>query len=194
MIQFLKIFLLINVVNSMIRITGGQFRSRLLKTPNSLRTKPTMDKVRQGVFSSIGDEIINANVLDLFAGSGSYGFESLSRGANKVTFVDKGHEQIKIIKDNARALKINDLATIVCSDVLSFLKETKEQYDIIFVDPPYKLDIYYRVIDLILNCNILKDGGILVLESEVLLNVDEDIFRFKILEYGTAKIHILRRE
>ena len=64
----------------MIRITGGENRSRLLETPNTTLTKPTMDRVREGVFSALGDAVKNANVLDLFAGSGSYGFESLSRG------------------------------------------------------------------------------------------------------------------
>ena len=72
----------------MIRITGGEYRSRLLETPNTGLTKPTMDKVRAAVFSALGDAIKYASVLDLFAGSGSYGFEALSRGASHATFVD----------------------------------------------------------------------------------------------------------
>ena len=72
----------------MIRITGGENRSRLLETPNTTLTKPTMDKVRAAVFNALGDAVKNAKVLDLFAGSGSYGFEALSRGAKEVTFVD----------------------------------------------------------------------------------------------------------
>ena len=72
----------------MIRITGGENRSRLLETPNTTLTKPTMDKVRAGVFSALGDSIAKAKVLDLFAGSGSYGLEALSRVASSATFVD----------------------------------------------------------------------------------------------------------
>lgn len=178
----------------MIRITGGQFRSRLLKTPNSLKTKPTMDKVRQGVFSSIGEKVISTEVLDLFAGSGSYGFEALSRGAKMVTFVDNGYEQIKIIKDNARTLGIENSSNIVRYDVLNFLSENKSKYDLIFVDPPYRLDVYYKIIDTILSNSNLSDDGVLILEAEDILDIDENIFKIKILEYGTAKIHILRRK
>lgn len=102
----------------MLRITGGSFRSRLLKTPFSEATKPTMDKVRLGVFSSLNDRVINADVLDLFAGSGSYGFEALSRGAKSATFVDNGFEAIKCIKENAQVLDIN--ANIFNLTVLAF--------------------------------------------------------------------------
>lgn len=178
----------------MIRITGGQFRSRLLKTPNTIKTKPTMDKVRQGVFSSIGERIIDASVLDLFAGSGSYGFESLSRGAKSSTFVDNGRLQINIIKDNARALMCEDLSNIIFKDCLSFLKETNDRFDIIFVDPPYALDVYYQIIDLVFNKNIINENGLLILESENKLKIDENIFKIKLLKYGTAKIYIIRRK
>lgn len=178
----------------MIRISGGKFRSRLLKTPNTIKTKPTMDKVRQGVFSSIGDVVINATVLDLFAGSGSYGFEALSRGAKTSTFVDNGRLQINIIKDNARALGCENLSSIICKDCVSYLKETDDKFDIIFVDPPYALDVYYLIIDLVFNKNVINEKGILILESENGLNIDENIFKIKHLKYGTAKIYIIRRK
>ena len=84
----------------MIRITGGINRSRLLSTPNGTETKPTMDKVRSAVFSALGDKIRNARVLDLFAGSGSYGFEALSRGAEYAVFVDKSRDAYLTLKEN----------------------------------------------------------------------------------------------
>ena len=82
----------------MIRITGGTYRSRMLETPSSGLTKPTMDKVRAAVFNALGYEIKNKKVLDLFSGSGSYGFEALSRNASFVTFVDNQKEAVEIIK------------------------------------------------------------------------------------------------
>lgn len=176
----------------MIRITGGEFRSRLLKTPSCDTTKPTMDKVRLGVFSAIGDKIVNADVLDLFAGCGSYGFESLSRGASSVTFVDNNSEPILVIKDNAKTLGLN--VDTYLGNVVTFLKESKNRFDLIFVDPPYKLVNYQEIIDLVLENNILTDFGIIILESELPLNIKEEQFqKVKMYKYGLAKVYILRK-
>ena len=101
----------------MIRITGGKNRSRLLETPSSGLTKPTMDKVRASVFNALNGEIDSKKVLDLFSGSGSYGFEALSRGASSVTFIDKQAEAINVIKKNALNLKENNI-NIIKDDVL----------------------------------------------------------------------------
>lgn len=176
----------------MIRITGGEFRSRLLKTPSCDTTKPTMDKVRLGVFSAIGDKIVNADVLDLFAGCGSYGFESLSRGASSATFVDNNSEPILVIKDNAKTLGLN--VDTYLGNVVTFLKESKNRFDLIFVDPPYKLVNYQEIIDLVLENNILTDFGIIILESELPLNIKEEQFqKVKMYKYGLAKVYILRK-
>ena len=176
----------------MIRITSGEFRSRLLKTPDTSLTKPTMDKVRLGVFSAIGDRVIKAHVLDLFAGSGSYGFEALSRGASSACFVDNSHIANQCIKENANALKVN--VSLYLNDVISFLKETNDKYDLIFVDPPYKLDCYKEVVNLILERELLTNNGIIVLETENLLNIDESKFaKVKMYKYGLAKAYILRK-
>lgn len=176
----------------MIRITSGTLRNRLLKTPNSEQTKPTMDKVRLGVFSAIGEQIENAHVLDLFAGSGSYSFEALSRGAKSATAVDKGFEQVSIIKENARALGV--VVNVFMMDVISFINECNEKYDVIFVDPPYKLGVYNQIVDLVLSRNLLNDNGIIVLESENLLSLDETKFKkVKMYKYGLAKAYVLRK-
>ena len=177
----------------MIRITGGIDRSRLLETPNTTLTKPTMDKVRAAVFSALGDAVKNAKVLDLFAGSGSYGFEALSRGAKEATFVDSGNEAIKIIKKNAINLK-KDNVSIICGEVLSFLSGNPGNFDIVFVDPPYKLEVYEEVVKSLLERNILSSNGIIILESERELNIDEQAFsKVKFYKYGLAKIYILRK-
>ena len=177
----------------MIRITGGENRSRLLETPNTTLTKPTMDKVRAGVFSALGDAVTQASVLDLFAGSGSYGFEALSRGAKDATFVELNRETAKVIQRNANNLKRENI-TIKIYDVLPFLSGNPGNFDIIFADPPYKLDVYEKMVDLILEKNILSENGIIVLESEKELNIDESRFKkVKIYNYGLAKVYILRK-
>lgn len=177
----------------MIRITGGTNRSRLLETPNTNLTKPTMDKVRSAVFSALGDKTINARVLDLFAGSGSYGFEALSRGAQSSTFVDSSYESIKVIKQNASSLKHQNV-NIENADVLRFLNENTQEFDLIFVDPPYKLDVYNDIVKTVISRKILADGGALILESEKELDIDKSSFKdVRFYKYGLAKIYILRK-
>jgi 16S rRNA (guanine966-N2)-methyltransferase len=177
----------------MIRITGGENRSRLLETPNTTLTKPTMDKVRAAVFNALGDSVKNAKVLDLFAGSGSYGFEALSRGATEVTFVDSSYEAIKVIKKNASNLN-RDNVEILNYDVLAYLNQNSREFDIIFADPPYKLDVYEVLVKTLIERKIIGDGGIIVLESEKELNIDESLFKsVRFYKYGLAKIYILRK-
>ena len=177
----------------MIRITGGINRSRLLETPNVSTTKPTMDKVRAGVFSALGPAVERANVLDLFAGSGSYGFEALSRGAAGATFVDSSSVAVDTIKKNAAKLNQENV-TIIQGDVLTFLEQNLKEFSIIFVDPPYKLDVYEDVVKTLIRRNILSSNAIIVLESERELNIDESLFsKVKLYKYGLAKVYILRK-
>jgi len=177
----------------MIRITGGEHRSRLLVTPDTNLTKPTMDKVRAAVFSALGDSVKNARVLDLFAGSGSYGFEAISRGAESATFVDMSNHAIDSIKKNADSLKVKNV-DIVKSDVLGFFEHNSQEFSIIFVDPPYKLDVYETVVEKALSNHILSENGIMVLESERELSIDESKFKsVRFYKYGLAKVYILRK-
>ena len=177
----------------MIRITGGENRSRLLETPNTNLTKPTMDKVRAAVFNALGDKVRNARVLDLFAGSGSYGFEALSRGAKEATFVDSSFEAVKVIKKNGVNLQRENIE-VINSDVLVFLGQNSQEFDIIFADPPYKLEVYEEVVKTLILRDIISDGGIIVLESERELNIDQSMFRdVRFYKYGLAKIYILRK-
>ena len=177
----------------MIRITGGENRSRLLETPKTTLTKPTMDKVRAGVFSALGDSVVGARVLDLFAGSGSYGLEALSRGAESSTFVDSMQEAMDVIKTNCDRLNRKNIDIKKC-DVLSFLSGNPGEFDIIFADPPYKLDVYEKIVDLLISGGILSSNGIIILESERELNIDESLFsKVKLYKYGLAKVYILRK-
>ena len=177
----------------MIRITGGKNRSRLLETPNTNLTKPTMDKVREAVFSALGEKVYNARVLDLFAGSGSYGLEALSRGAKEVTFVDSAPLAIKTIKENCEKLNEKNVE-ILSSDVLAYLSQNTQEFDIIFADPPYKLDVYEAVVKTLIERHILSSNGIIVLESERELNIDESSFsKVRFYKYGLAKVYILRK-
>ena len=176
----------------MIRITGGINRSRLLVTPNSELTKPTMDKVRAAVFSALGDSVKNSKVLDLFAGSGSYGFEALSRGAAFATFVDKSRDAYNSVRENSKNLNHQNIE-LIFGDSLEFLSENTRKFSIVFVDPPYKLDVYESVVETLIKGNMLEENGIIVLESEHELKLNESLFKsVRFYKYGLAKIYIRR--
>lgn len=177
----------------MIRITGGKNRSRKLLTPDTNLTKPTMDKVRAAVFNALGDDVVNKRILDLFSGSGSYGFEALSRGASSVTFVDKQINAVKVIKANAASLNENNVQ-LFNEDVLNFLSEKKGEFDIVFVDPPYKLEIYEKVLDLLEKNEYLSNDAIIVLEADNDIALDEEKYKkIKQYRYGLTKIYIMRK-
>ena len=178
----------------MIRITGGKFRGRKLNTPTTSLTKPTMDRVREGVFSALQGDIYGTDVLDLFAGSGSYGFEAISRGAKSCCFVDNSFDAIKSLKENITTLSLMEICSTNQMDYVSFLSSSNKKFNIIFVDPPYKAYSYNEILNNILNNKVLSDEGIIVMESEDDLSFDESLFKkVKKYKYGLAKIYILRK-
>ena len=176
----------------MIRITGGKHRSRKLVTPETSLTKPTMDKVRAGVFNALGNHLEGKKVLDLFCGSGSYGFEAISRGASFVTFVDQTKFSKDAVLANAEALHEKDLE-FVFSEALSYVNETEKKFDLIFMDPPYKLDITKNVLSVIEKRALLNKDGAIVVESEHEISFNETYKDVRHYVYGLAHVYLLRK-
>ncbi len=148
------------------RVIAGKYRGKKLKEFQLSSTKPTLDRVKESLFSSIQFDLIGAKVLDLFSGTGALGIESLSRGASSVDFVDKNPEAINIIKQNMQGIE-GDF-TITQSDYMDFLTKLKpsgKKYDIILLDPPFDTDFGCRAIDYILTNNLLTDNGIIMYEK-----------------------------
>ena len=123
------------------RIVGGRLRSRPIAGPKAEGLRPTADRLREALFNILmhayGDPVTGARVLDLFAGSGALGIESLSRGAAHATFVDNNARALDAITGN---LPDHDRATLVRRDATTFLRAAADQYDLVFLDPPYRLD------------------------------------------------------
>lgn len=117
------------------QITSGKFRGRLLITPDTPATHPMGSRERLALFNSLGD-ISGLKVLDCFAGTGALGLEALSRGAASATFVENQEKPLAAIRQNIRALRVEDSTSVFRSDVLKFVSGYK--FDLIFVDPPYK--------------------------------------------------------
>ncbi len=118
------------------RIIAGSAGGLRLQTPKT-SIRPTADRVREALFSMLGDVVIDARVLDLFAGSGSLGIEALSRGAKRATFVEQSRESCQVIRGNLEKASLDGAARVISQDVARYLRGTSDQFDLIFADPPY---------------------------------------------------------
>ncbi|NNC93082.1 MAG: 16S rRNA (guanine(966)-N(2))-methyltransferase RsmD [Acidimicrobiia bacterium] len=146
------------------RVIAGTARGRRLRAPPGLDTRPMMDRVKEAVFSSLGTRVPDARVLDLYAGSGALGIEALSRGAASVTFVERGRGAIEVLRSNLAALDFE--GQVVAADVDSFLRGAEESYDLVFVDPPYRLSL--ALVDEVLagTAALLANGGVMVVHRQ----------------------------
>ena len=116
------------------RVIAGEFKGRPLRAPKGVRTRPTADRVREALFSMLGD-VAGARVLDLYAGSGALGIEALSRGAASAVFVDRDPRAAAVIERNLRTLGLEE--TVIRADALRFLGRAEGAFDLVFCDPPY---------------------------------------------------------
>ncbi len=149
------------------RITSGVLGGRTIKVPIKF-VRPTQERVREALFSSLSDRVVDARVLDVFAGSGALGIEAWSRGAKAVTLVEKQGIVFNNLRENIENLKKNGPdGTIQCvkMDALLFLKKSAPApYDLIFADPPYEDLVFEQVLESIDKMKHLSDGGLIVYE------------------------------
>lgn len=176
----------------MIRVVAGKYRHRELKFPSLEVSRPTKDMVREAVFSSIGEKIVASNVLDIFSGSGSMAIESVSRNAKKAICIDNDYNSVRVIKENIKNLNIDNIV-ILKEDYKNALNSLNEKFDIIIMDPPYKMDVYQEILDLLISLNLINDFAIIVMESDHVLNLDNTYsFKVKTYKYGKTYITMLR--
>ena len=150
------------------RIIGGKFRSRVLAEFAGDNVRPTSDRAREALFNILALKIYGARVLDLFAGSGALGLESLSRGAKEVVFNDCSKDSVAILKKNLNALKIpvnGEEAKVYNMDYLTCLEQVKAPFDLIFLDPPYRFDYGKKALEKIVQKSLLSENGIAMYES-----------------------------
>ena len=150
------------------RIISGNFKGRKILTPDDIKTRPLKDLTKESIFNILKHsnkfnvEIKNSVVLDLFAGVGSFGIECLSNEAKYVTFVENYNRVLPILKKNLSNLKLNKKYEIIKQNIFTELKLTKSNYDIIFLDPPYKDKNISGLIDKIFEMNLLNKNGIII--------------------------------
>ena len=179
------------------RVISGTARGALLNTLEGNNTRPTLDRVRESLFNILQNRILNAEILDLFAGSGALGIEALSRGASKVTFCDNSKEAIKIIHKNVEKVKMSSKSKILLDDFDECLiKIRNEKYDLIFLDPPYDSDFSIRAVKKITSLGMLKEDGIIIIETDDEQKMKEDLKKinanvYDLRKYGRVKLFFL---
>lgn len=148
------------------RIVAGIFRGRKLAEFKGDAIRPTADNVRESLFNILQTVIAGSSVLDLYSGTGAVGIEAISRGAKSVRFNDASKESIALLKKNLTALGINEADGVKISNdtAEAFLKKNTDKFDIIYVDPPYKLGMSQTVRENLVHA--LSDGGIVAFENE----------------------------
>ncbi len=184
------------------RIIGGKYRGRKLKSPPSLQTRPTSDRLRETLFNILAPRIDGARFLDLCAGSGAVGIEALSRGAAHVTFVDRSRKMYALIETNLKALNISDDETEVASkEALEFLRKHSrnegDAFDIIVFDPPYAMN-YEDVLDYVAehSTRILAAGGVMIVEHHRKKDLKEEVEglkRYRMLKQGDSCLSFYSR-
>ena len=147
------------------RIIGGKYRSRVLAEFEGMDVRPTGDRVREALFNILSLKIYGVRALDLFCGSGALGLECLSRGASEATFNDFSRESVKILEKNLRTLGIGK-AKVYSLDYLLCLNGLKGEFDLIFLDPPYRFDYGVPALTKIAEKGLLSEKGIAVYERD----------------------------
>lgn len=184
------------------RIIAGRMRGTKLFTLDGLNTRPTLDRVKEPLFSIINFKLEDAVVLDLFSGSGALGLESVSRGAEKAYLCDNSKDAIHIIKQNVEKTKVIDKVEINFKNYEKALEDFATRnikFDIVFLDPPYKTDFAEKATDIIIKRNLLNEDGIIIIETDTkekvvqnIKNIDVNIYDER--KYGRVSLLFLGAE
>jgi 16S rRNA (guanine966-N2)-methyltransferase len=180
------------------RIIAGTHRGRILESPRDRSVRPTTDRAKQTIFDILTNRIDfeGLDVLDLFAGTGSLGLEAISRGVASVTFVDSSRDSLAIVHSNIGVLQCERQCTTYQADVFWYLKNTQARYDLVFVDPPYKLESIGRLPRAIHESAVLKPGALVVMEHsrESAIELDEDAYEILRKPFGQTTVLILQNK
>ena len=186
------------------RIIGGKYKGKKLIQPLDKTTRPLKDLVKESIFNiiqhsnKINIQIENSKILDLYAGSGSFGIECISRDAKLVYFFEKHLNAIKILNQNINSLKENSNYKLFEKDCLDFLASDSfktKNFNIIFLDPPFKEDTLNKILNLILSKNILKDNGLIIIHKHIKdkIKIIDELEIVEDRKYGISRIFFCKK-
>ncbi len=177
------------------RVITGSARGRRLETLEGEDVRPTTDRIKEAVFSIIQFEVEGRSFLDLFSGSGQMGIEALSRGAKTASFIDNSKKSIETVKKNLKTTKLETNAKVFSMDYMSFLAVNTEEFDIAFLDPPYRTGTLQKALELV--AGAMKDTGIIIaenpLDEEILSNYGNFVLDRQ-YRYGKIKVSTFRHK
>ena len=180
------------------RIIGGEAKGRTLHFPSGSKERPTSDFLREALFNLLGS-LQNKTFLDLFAGSGSVGLEAASRGAQGVCFVEKNKHLVEVIKKNIQKCCLDKNCRIIAGDIefgLHDLFRKRNEFDIIFADPPYSQDLLKETLKFLSKYNVLKEDGVIVIQHSIKENfteiIDDNIYQTDQRKYGDNALTFLK--
>jgi 16S rRNA (guanine966-N2)-methyltransferase len=174
-----------------VRIIGGIWRSRILEFPDAADLRPTPDRVRETLFNWLARDLSGAVCLDLFAGSGALGFEALSRGAASVVMVEINVAALRALRENATRLGAENV-TFVRGDALEFARGARSRFDVVFVDPPYRLGLQAAALGTV--AGLLAGSGRVYVESDTAIEPSGGWTVVKQARAGRVHFHLLGRE
>lgn len=179
------------------RVISGILKGRIIKGYDIDGTRPTMDRVKESIFSTIQNYIDESVCLDLFAGSGNLGIECISNGANKCYFVDNNKIAINTIKENINSFKIESKSIVIKDDynnALNYFKTNGIKFDLVFLDPPYRFNYINNILNYLIKNDMLNDGGLVICEFENDIVKDiEELTIYKEKKYGSKKVIIFKK-
>jgi len=181
-----------------VRIISGERKGMALKAVNGMTTRPTTDKVKESLFNIIGPYFSGGTVLDLFAGSGGLGLEALSRGMEHGIFIEKDSRAFQNLKENISKCRYENCTEVYRNDALRAIKlliKNKVQADLIFLDPPYKKQQYYNMVEDIVANQMIHEDGTIVCEHDREVDLPAvflDFHKVREEEYGSTIISIYR--
>lgn len=176
------------------RVISGSCKGKRLKSVKGLTTRPTADRVKEAVFNVLGFRIADAVFLDLFAGTGNIGIEALSRGAASAIFVEKDRKAVQVIGDNLVSCKLESKGQIYpvdCFKALKIFNEKRMQFNLVFLDPPYKLFVIDELLQIIANTDLLIHKSIVIAETAPeteLISQVNNLKKVRENRYGDTKI------
>lgn len=176
-----------------VRIIGGQWRGRKLPLIEHKQLKPTPDRVKETLFNWLQSHIVGSVCLDLFAGSGALGFESLSRGAKEVVFIEQNKQLVHAIKQQAKRLQAAT-GDIYQLEAVNWLQHNSREFDIIFLDPPFGEPLLATCLQLICQKQLLKPNGLIYVETDTVKNIPEGYSKWKQTKVGRVHAMLLKPE
>ncbi len=182
------------------RVVSGSARGTRLETIKGLQTRPTADKVKEAIFSSIAPQTPGARFLDLFSGTGQIGIEALSRGAAEAVFVEQSRDALRCIANNLQKTHLAEKAVVMAGDIKAALFRLKDDapFDLVYMDPPFDaaIPLFRTAAELLCSRRLLADGALVLLEHRANDVPDAFVMNLKLkrsCKYGTIMVSFYER-